>query len=125
VSIEQLLETLTKAWNEQNVDAILPLFSDDGVYSEPTGPENLGKSHVGHNAIRKALEKSFALFPDGLIIPTCPALIVGPHAVSEWDFKFSNQSGNILLVHGVDLFTFEDSKIKQKNAFLKQFATLK
>ena len=125
MSVERLLERLTEAWNERNVELILPLFNEDGVYSEPAGPEKLGKTHVGHDAIRQALERSFALFPDGLIVPTCPTLILGVHAISEWDFKFSNRAGKLLLAHGVDLFTFENNKIKHKNAFLKQFATLK
>ncbi len=119
--IEQLLETLTKAWNDQDVDAIVSLFDDDGAYHEPTGPDNLGRSHVGHEAIRQALQKSFAAFPDGIIIPTAPAVITGNNGVSEWNFEFSGKAGRKLRVHGVDVFTFVNGKIKHKNAFLKQY----
>ena len=119
--IEQLLETLTKAWNDQDVDTILSLFADDGAYHEPTGPATLGNTHVGHDAIRQALEKSFAAFSDGTIVPTAPAVITENNAVSEWNFEFSAQAGRKLSVHGVDVFTFQNGKIKHKNAFLKQY----
>ena len=119
--IEQLLETLTATWNDQDVDTILSLFADDGAYHEPTGPENLGNSHLGHGAIRQVLRKSFAAFPDGTIVPTAPAVITGNNSVSEWNFEFSAKAGRKLSVHGVDVFTFENGKIKHKNAFLKQY----
>ena len=122
MSIEQLLETLTQAWNDQDVDTIVSLFADNGAYHEPTGPENLGNTHVGHDAIRRALQKSFGAFPDGTIIPTAPAVITGNNAVSEWNFEFSGKAGRKLCVHGVDVFTFENGKIVHKNAFLKQYA---
>ncbi len=119
--IGQLLETLTKAWNDQDVDTILSLFADDGAYHEPTGPETLGNTHVGHDAIRQALEKSFTAFSDGTIVPTAPAVITENNAVSEWNFEFSAKAGRKLSVHGVDVFTFQNGKIKHKNAFLKQY----
>lgn len=122
--IKQLLDTLTKAWNDQDVDTIVSLFADDGAYHEPAGPETLGNTHVGHDAILQALKKSFALFPDGRIVPTAPAVIMDDNAVSEWNFEFSAKTGRKRSVHGVDVFTFDNGKIKHKNAFLKQYAAV-
>ena len=121
MSIKKLLDMLTIAWNEQDVDTILSLFAEDGTYHEPSGPENLGRSHTGHAAIRAALEKGFAAFPDGTIVPTKLANIADDSACSEWDFEFSDKGGRKMKVHGVDVFTFENGKIKHKNAFLKRY----
>ena len=121
MSIAQTLDTLTRAWNEQDVDTIVSLFTADGAYHEPTGPDSLGRTHAGHDAIRAALEQSFATFPDGRIVPTADAVITGSSAHSEWDFEFSGKGGQTIRVHGVDVFTFEGDRIKHKNAFLKQY----
>ena len=121
MSIATTLDTLTTAWNSQDIDTIVSLFCEDGTYHEPTGPESLGQSHQGADAIRAALSTGFKMFPDGKIIPTAPAVIMGRNAHSEWDFEFSDKADNKIRVHGVDVFTFEGDLIKHKNAFLKQY----
>ena len=121
MSIEKTLETLTNAWNSQDIDTIVGLFCSDGSYHEPSGPENLGRTHHGAEEIRAAISAGFAMFPDGKIVPTAPVVVTGNHAHSEWDFEFSDKSGATVRVHGVDVFTFEGDLIKHKNAFLKQY----
>ena len=88
------METLIDAWNSQDVDTIVGLFAADGTYHEPAGPENLGRSHQGADAIRAAVSAGFNAFPDGKIIPTAATVVMGNHAHSEWDFEFSDKSGN-------------------------------
>ncbi len=121
MSIEKTLDQLTKAWNEQDVDAIVSVFADDGSYHEPAGPDSLGRTHTGPAAIRNALTRIFATFPDGRILPAGPVVIAGDHAHCEWDFEWSDKSGRKRRVRGVDVFTFERGKLKHKSAYLKQY----
>ncbi|MGR8919096.1 MAG: nuclear transport factor 2 family protein [Gammaproteobacteria bacterium] len=121
MSTAATLERLVAAWNAQDVDAIVEAFAEDGAYHEPEGPEQLGCSHAGHDAIRAVLHKIFAAFPDGCLVPTGPAVIDGDRAHAEWDFEFSAANGAKRCVRGVDLFTFENGRIKHKNVFLKRY----
>ncbi|MGE0484484.1 MAG: nuclear transport factor 2 family protein [Gammaproteobacteria bacterium] len=121
MSIAASLERLVAAWNAQDVESIVAAFAEDGAYHEPEGPDRLGRSHVGHAAIRAILTQIFATFPDGRLDPVGPAVIDGDHAHAEWDFAFSAADGRRRTVRGVDLFTFENGRIKHKNVFLKRY----
>lgn len=121
MGIEQLLTTLITAWNEQDADTILSLFTEDGEYHEPMGPGAMGASHKGHAEIRAAIEAGFQHFPDGKIITTGAPLFDDKAGMSEWYFEFSGEDGNPVRISGVDTFVFENGKIKNKNAYLKQF----
>ena len=121
MSIEKVLDTLITAWNDQDTDTILSLFAEDGEYHEPVGPDALGASNKGHAAIRAAIEAGFQHFPGGKIIPTGEPFFDDSTGMCEWYFEFPGEDGNPIRLHGVDTFTFENGKIKSKNAYLKQF----
>ena len=121
MTIEQLLTTLIDAWNEQDVDTILSLFTDDGEYHEPMGPGAMGASHKGKAEIRAAIETGFQYFPDGKIITTGESLVSDNAGMSEWYFEYSGEDGEPIRISGVDTFVFENGKIKNKNAYLKQY----
>ncbi|MCB1749211.1 MAG: nuclear transport factor 2 family protein [Gammaproteobacteria bacterium] len=121
MSIPATLERLITAWNAQDVEAIVATFAEDGAYHEPEGPERLGRSHVGHAAIRAILTHIFTTFPDGRLDPVGPLVVDGEHAYAEWDFAFTSADGQRRVVRGVDLFTFESERIKHKNVFLKRY----
>ncbi len=121
MSTKDTLAKLVMAWNEQDVDTIVSTFAEDGSYHEPAGPDSQGRTHTGRAAIRNALEKVFHTFPDGLIVLDGPVVIAGDHAHCEWNFEWSDRNGKKKRVRGVDIFTFEDGKLKHKNAYLKQY----
>lgn len=120
MSTASTLNRLVTAWNAQDIEAIVSTFASDGAYHEPEGPDHLGCSHVGHDAIRAVLARIFTAFPGSRIVPVGPTVIDGDHAFSEWDFEFSTRDGGKRSVRGVDLFTFENGRIKHKNVFLKR-----
>ena len=124
MSTEATLAKLVEAWNEQDIDTIVSTFADDGSYHEPAGPDSHGRTHTGQAAIRFALEKVFRTFPDGLIVLDGPVVIAGNHAHCEWNFEWGDKSGNARSVRGVDIFTFENGKLKHKNAYLKQYVAV-
>lgn len=121
MSIAATVDRLVSSWNAQDVDAIVDAFAPDGSYHEPAGPDRLGRSHTGHDAIRTVLAKIFATFPDGRLHPVGKLAIDGDQAWAEWDFEFTLPDGKQQTVRGVDLFTFENGRIKHKNVFLKRF----
>lgn len=122
MSIEKTLEKLVKAWNDQDIDTIVATFALDGAYHEPAGPDSFGRTHNGREEIRCALERVFATFPDGEIIPDGPLVVAGEHAHCEWFFDWTAGNGEKRRVRGVDIFTFEGEQLKHKSAYLKQYA---
>jgi len=122
MSHEEVINRLVLAWNAQDVEAIVSAFADGGAYHEPAGPERCGLTHTGAAAIRRALTRIFATFPDGRIVPAGPLVVAGDHAHCEWDFHWTTPGGAHRQARGVDLFTFEGNKLKHKSAYLKQYA---
>ena len=53
--LETLVINFTEAFNREDIEAVMSYFSDDAVYEEFTGVENVGLS-----AIRKSLEPQFS-----------------------------------------------------------------
>ena len=121
MSIEATVAKLVDAWNAQDVSAIVAAFAQDGAYHEPAGPDQLGHTHIGHAAIRRALERVFATFPDGRIVPDGPLVVAGDRAHCEWDFEWTDRGGRRRSQRGVDIFTFDKGKLRHKSAYLKQY----
>ena len=124
MSAEKTIEKLVQAWNEQDVETIVSVFAVDGSYHEPAGPDSFGRTHTGPEAIRDALTRVFATFPDGRIVPDGPLVISGEHAHCEWFFEWGEKSGRKRRARGVDIFTFAGDKLKHKSAYLKQYAAV-
>ncbi len=122
MTIEATIEQLVVAWNAQDIDDIVAAFAPDGAYHEPAGPDRCGRTHVGEAAIREALARIFATFPDGRIVPSGPLVVAGDHAHCEWDFEWTAASGERRVVRGVDIFTFDNGRLTHKSAYLKQYA---
>jgi hypothetical protein len=53
------------AWNSRNADLVTSFFADEGSYHASVGPDALGKSYVGKDAIRRGVQAFFDRFPDG------------------------------------------------------------
>lgn len=120
-TIDTTLARLLEAWNAQDVPAIVTAFATDGSYHEPAGPDVCGATHTGHAAIGQALTRVFATFPDGVLEPAGPIVVAGDHAHCEWDFLWTDARGRRRRQRGVDVFTFENGRIKHKSAYLKQY----
>jgi len=46
-----LTDNMVIAFNEMNIDKVVKMFSEEGIYEDPKGVR-----HVGHDAIREAFE---------------------------------------------------------------------
>jgi len=116
--LERLLESFADAWNRHDVDALMSMMTEDGVFEASAGNDVNGQRHEGQKAVRAAYEAVFAQYPDARW--NHPRHFVkGDRGVSEWTFTGTMKDGKRVEVTGCDLFTFRNGKIAVKNSYRK------
>jgi ketosteroid isomerase-like protein len=113
-----LLEAFADAWNRHDVEALMSMMTDDGIFEASAGHEVNGERHEGQRAVRTAFEAVFAQYPDAQWA-NARHFVSGNRGVSEWIFTGTRNDGRRVEVNGCDLFTFRDGKIAVKNSFRK------
>jgi uncharacterized protein (TIGR02246 family) len=116
--LEQLLEAFADAWNRHDVEALMSMMTDDGVFEASAGDHVNGERHEGPRAVRAAFEAVFAQYPDAHWAQA-RHIVKGNRGVSEWTFTGTLSDGRRVEVAGCDLLTFRDGKIAVKNSFRK------
>jgi steroid delta-isomerase-like uncharacterized protein len=116
--LEELLEAFADAWNRHDVDALMSMMTEDGVFEASAGGEVNGERYEGHRAVRAAYESVFAQYPDARWA-NARHFVNGDRGVSEWTFTGTLSDGRRVEVNGCDLFVFRDGKIAVKNSFRK------
>lgn len=115
---EQMLEDFGDAWNRHDIDALMSFMTEDCEFHAVAGPDVLGRSFIGKNAVREGFQLAWQTFPDA-------AWVNGVHfvcedrGVSETTFMGTKADGSRIEARMVDVFTFRDGKIAIKNAFRK------
>jgi steroid delta-isomerase-like uncharacterized protein len=115
---EQLLQEFADAWNRHDVDALMSMMTEDGVFEASAGNDVNGERYEGQRAVRAAYEAVFAQYPDAQW-SGARHFVTGNRGVSEWTFTGTRTDGTRVEVRGCDLFTFRDGKIAVKNSFRK------
>jgi ketosteroid isomerase-like protein len=115
---EERLAAFGEAWNTHDPDQVLAYFAEDAVYHASVGPELLGRSFVGREAVREGVRAFFAAYPDGRFTDASCA-VAGDVGFSEWTFSGTGPDGAPFSVRGCDLFEFRGDLITVKNAFRK------
>lgn len=116
--LEQLLEAFADAWNGHDVDALMSMMTEDGVFEASAGDIVNGERHEGQHAVRAAYEAVFAQYPDARWADA-RHFVKGNRGVSEWTFTGTLSDGRRVEVNGCDLLTFRNGKIAVKNSFRK------
>ena len=116
--LEQLLEAFADAWNRHDVEALLSMMTEDGVFEASAGTAVNGERHEGLRAVRVAYEAVFAQYPDAHW-GHARHFVAGTRGVSEWTFTGTLKDGRRVEVNGCDLFTFRNGRIAVKNSFRK------
>jgi hypothetical protein len=116
--LEQLLERFADAWNRHDVDALMSMMTEDGVFHASAGGSVDGERHEGRRAVRAAYEAVFAQYPDAHW-GGARHFVRGDRGVSEWTFTGTTRDGVRVEVDGCDLFTFSNGRIAVKNSFRK------
>jgi steroid delta-isomerase-like uncharacterized protein len=114
----ELLDRFADAWNRHDLDALMSMMTDDGVFEASAGPRVDGQRSEGKQAVRAAFAAVFEAFPDAHW-GNPRHFVAGNRGVSEWTFTGTHKDGTRAEVNGCDLFTFRDGKIAVKNSYRK------
>ena len=116
--LEKLLAAFAEAWNRHDVDALMSMMADDGVFEASAGNHVNGERHEGQQAVRAAYAAVFTQYPDAHW-GDARHFVTGDRGVSEWTFTGTLNDGKRVEVCGCDVFTFRNGKIAVKNSFRK------
>ena len=122
--LEKLLDAFADAWNRQDVEALMSMMTEDGIFEASAGHDVNGERHEGQRAVRAAYEAVFAQYPDARWA-NARHFVTENRGVSEWTFTGTLNDGRRVEVTGCDLFTFRNGKIAVKNSFRKNRPPLK
>ncbi len=116
--LQELMAAFGEAWNRHDLDALMSMMTDDGVFEASIGGQVDGERHVGAAAVRAAYAAVFAQYPDAHW-GNARHWSCGDRGVSEWTFTGTRADGTRVEVNGCDLFTFRGGRIAVKNSFRK------
>jgi len=109
--LERTIERYNQAWNDQDLETILAMHAPDMVFENHTAGE-----HAEGEDVRAHIAGIFANWPDlsfrGRRLYTRDGLVV-----SEWTATATHPDGRRLEWDGIDVFPFEDGKIKRKDVY--------
>ncbi len=58
------LQAFGDAWNRHDIEALMASMADDCEFHAVAGPDLLGKSFIGRDAVRAGFELAWQTFPD-------------------------------------------------------------
>jgi steroid delta-isomerase-like uncharacterized protein len=114
----KLLDRFADAWNRHDVDALMSMMTDDGVFEASAGDAVDGTRSEGKQAVRAAYQAVFQTYPDARWA-NARHFVSGNRGLSEWTFTGTLKDGKRVEVTGCDVFTFRDGKIAVKNSYRK------
>ncbi|SPA30331.1 conserved hypothetical protein [Cupriavidus taiwanensis] len=114
----ELLQAFNDAWNRHDIDALMDCMADDCVFHGVAGPDLLGRSFVGREAVREGFQLAWQTFPDAQWVDG-DHFVTGDRGVSESTFRGTRADGARIEARMVDVFTFRGGKIAVKNAYRK------
>ena len=104
-----VLKTYGEAWVEQNVDKILSIFTEDGIYHEMV----LSDPFVGHDQIRQYWQSKVVEEQSDIQFKLLNYYIDGDVIIAEWDASFnSNLKKARIHIKEVAILEMKGSKIR-------------
>lgn len=114
-----LLHRFSEAWNRHDLEALMDCMDADCEFHAVAGPELLGRSFIGRDAVREGFALAWQVCPDAAWLDGVH-FVCGDRGVSETTFSGTRaQDGKRIEARMVDVFTFRNGKIAVKNAFRK------
>jgi ketosteroid isomerase-like protein len=114
----KFLQDFAAAWNRHDLDALMGFMAADCAFHATAGPDVLGRSYVGRDAVREGFELAWKTFPDAAWSDG-EYFVSGNRGVAECTFSGTKADGTRVEARMVDVFTFRDGKIAIKNAYRK------
>nr|WP_294867893.1 nuclear transport factor 2 family protein [uncultured Pseudogulbenkiania sp.] len=114
----EFLQAFSDAWNRHDIDALMSFMADDCEFHAVAGPDLLGRTFHGREAVREGFQLAWQTFPDAAWLDG-DHFVHGDRGVSESTFSGTKADGTRIEARMVDVFTFRDGKIAVKNAYRK------
>lgn len=111
--LRALIEAHDAGWNAQDLDAIMPTYTDDVVFQNHTAGED---PVTGADAVRAHLAGIFARWPD-MRFTGRRLYVTDDVCVSEWTAQATTPDGRRLEWDGVDVFPIRDGRIARKDVY--------
>jgi ketosteroid isomerase-like protein len=116
----ELLARYQRAWSEGDVEGIVSMMTDDGVYEASFGPDPWGERFVGPDAIRAGILRNRAASSHrDSTHEYVETHLFGDIAVARWESTWTDADGSPGAVHGMDLFEFRNGRVARKIAYRK------
>ena len=113
-----LLDTITNAYNRNDIDAVMSFFAEDAVYDHAAGPNINGTRFEGLETIRGIFQ---GLFNNVESIQWTPidTRVSGDKAYCEFHRIAKLKSGEVQDFLSIDILTFRDGLIIHKDTYYK------
>ena len=111
VTALEAVARFNRAFDAQDVDAIMAAMTPDCVFEDTAPPD--GVRHVGAVAVRAAWTALFTASPNGVFTGE-EVIAAGDRVVVRWRYDWGDGH-----VRGVDVFTVRDGLVVQKLAYVK------
>ncbi|MBQ4133386.1 MAG: nuclear transport factor 2 family protein [Desulfovibrionaceae bacterium] len=117
----ELLEKFAAGWNAHDADVLMECMTPDNcVFYAAAGSGERGAEYHGPEAVRAAFEAVWQKFPDAKW-NNPRHFVSGDRGATEWLFTGTSADGSQKsAAYGVDLFEFENGKIRVKDTYRKQ-----
>ncbi len=114
----QTLAAFADAWNRHDLPALMSFMAIDCEFHGVAGPDLMGRSFIGSEAVAEGFALAWTTFPDASWTEGVH-WVHGDRGFSESTFRGTRADGKRVEARMVDVFTFRDGKIAVKNAFRK------
>ena len=113
-----LLESITDAYNRNDIDDVMSFFDEDAVFDHAAGSDINGTRFAGSENIRKVFQGLFENV-ESVRWDTIDTRIVGDKAYCEFHRVAKLKSGEVQDFLSIDVLTFRDGLIIHKDTFYK------
>jgi taurine dehydrogenase small subunit len=117
--VDELLTRYQKAWSEGDIEAIISMTPEDGVYEASFGPHPWGQRFEGPDVIRSALVEMGVGQPGHGRHEYGETHVVGDCGFALWTNVQDGPDGPQVTMHGADFYRFKDGMVAAKIAYRK------
>ena len=113
-----LLDTITDAYNRNDIDAVMSFFAEDAVFDHAAGPNINGTRFEGLETIRGIFQGLFNNV-ESVQWTTIDTRISGDKTYCEFHRIAKLKSGEVQDFLSIDVLTFRDGLIIHKDTYYK------
>lgn len=114
----RMLADFAAAWNRHDIEALMSFMAEDCSFHAIAGPDLMGRTFAGREAVRAGFRMAWETFPDAAWVDG-EHFVAGDRGISESTFRGTRVDGTRVEARMVDVFTFRDGRIAVKNAYRK------